>query len=74
MKVLFLKSLMWISVIGLVLSVLAHGLTSVDPELKVLAGAGNVIFGLGLVISRILLGDKRDEQTTGESGIEHDFD
>ena len=74
MKVFLLTALMWISVIGLILSVLAHGLTSMDPTMKMLAAAGNVVFGLGLVTSRYLLRDQKDEQTTGESGIEHDFD
>lgn len=74
MKVLFLTFLMWISIIGLILSVLAHGLTSTDPAMKTWAAAGNVIFGLGLLTSRHFLRDKKDEQTTGESGIEHDFD
>jgi hypothetical protein len=42
--------------------------------LKILAGAGNVSFGLLLIVSRHLLKDKSDEQTTGQAGVEHDFD
>jgi hypothetical protein len=72
--VVLLNSVKWFSVFGLVLSVLALALSSVEPGLKIWAGAGNVCFGLLLIVSRHLLKDKSDEQTTGQAGIEHDFD
>jgi len=72
--VVLLTAVKWLSVFGLILSVLALGLSSVEPGLKIWAGAGNVCFGLLLMASRHLLKDKSDEQTTGQAGIEHDFD
>lgn len=69
-----LAVLMWISVLGVISSVLAYGLIAMDPAMKLVAGAGNIFFGLGVIISRHFLRDKKEEETTGESGIEHDFD
>jgi hypothetical protein len=67
---------MCISVIGLILSVFAMALSAADPSFRSLAGIGNVVFGLMLIVSRLMLGerDSKEDQVTGEAGIEHHVD